>query len=192
VKRIVVAITGASGAILGHRLLIMLQLQEDVEVHLVLSDAGRFTLQQECEVSVKELKDLADVVHEPSQIGASIASGSFIHDGMLIVPCSVKTLSAVANSYSTDLISRAADVSLKEGRPLLLAVRETPFHIGHLQLMERVSQMGGIIFPPIPGYYTSASTLEDVIDQMLGRMLARIGIANENYETWTGPKGKVE
>ena len=189
-KRIVVAITGASGAILGYRLLKMLHGQEGIEVHLVMSEAGRYTLQQELEVSIKDLKDLADVVHEPSQIGASIASGSFVHHGMMIVPCSIKTLSAVANSYSTDLISRAADVCLKEGRPLLLAVRETPFHLGHLQLMERVSQMGGIIFPPIPGFYTSASNLEELIDQMLGRMLARLGIENDHYETWTGPKSK--
>lgn len=189
-KRIVVAITGASGAILGYRLLKMLHGQEGIEVHLVMSEAGRYTLQQELDISVKGLKDLADVVHEPSQIGASIASGSFIHHGMMVVPCSIKTLSAVANSYSTDLISRAADVCLKEGRPLLLAVRETPFHLGHLQLMERVSQMGGILFPPIPGYYTSASSLEEIIDQMLGRMLARLGIENDHYETWTGPKSK--
>lgn len=160
----------------------------EVETHLIMSEAGRYTLGQELDISVKDLKALADVVHEPSQIGASIASGSFVHHGMLVVPCSIKTLSAVANCYSTDLISRAADVSLKEGRPLLLAVRETPFHLGHLQLMEKVTQMGGIIFPPIPGYYSSAKGMEDMVDQMLGRMLARVGLDNDVYERWEGPR----
>lgn len=187
--RIVVGITGASGAILGYRLLQLLA-DMPVEVHLVMSEAGRFTLSQEGVASVSELKALADVVHEPSQIGASIASGSFDHQGMLIVPCSIKTLSAVAHSYSQDLISRAADVCLKEGRPLLLAVRETPFHLGHLKMMQQVSEMGGVIFPPIPAFYTSTSDMESMVDQMLGRMLARIGLKNDLYERWQGPRKK--
>jgi flavin prenyltransferase len=187
-RRIVVAITGASGAVLGFRLLELLKGLPNLEIHLVMSEAGRFTLQQETPRTYKEAKALAHVVHEPGSIGACLASGSFSHDGMLVVPCSIKSLSAIANCYSADLISRAADVCLKEGRPLLLAVRETPFHLGHLQLMEKVTTMGGIVFPPILGFYSGAQSLEQSIDQLLGRMLARIGIENPYYKVWEGPK----
>ena len=186
-RRLVVAITGASGALLGFRLLQLLRKLDEIEVHLVMSDAGRFTLQQETPHTYKDAKALADVVHEPSQIGACLASGSFGHDGMLILPCSIKTLSAVAHCYSSDLISRAADVCLKEGRPLLLAVRETPFHLGHLQMMEKVVTMGAIVFPPILGFYSGAKTLEQSLDHLLGRMLARMGFDNPFFQVWEGP-----
>ena len=191
-RRLVVAITGASGAILGFRLLELLKQLGGIEVHLVMSEAGRTTLLQETPHTYKEAKALADVVHEPSQIGACLASGSFRHDGMLVLPCSIKTLSAVAHCYSADLIARAADVCLKEGRPLLLAIRETPFHLGHLQMMEKVCSMGAIVYPPILGFYSGAKTIEQSMDHLLGRMLARIGIENDFYEVWEGlRKGKT-
>jgi flavin prenyltransferase len=187
-RRLVVAITGASGTVIGIHLLKLLRSIDEVETHLIVSEAGRFTAQQEAGIKVGELKDLADVVHEPSMIGATLASGSYHHDGMLIVPCSIKTLSAVANSYSNDLISRAADVSLKEGRPLLLCVRETPFHLGHLRLMTSVSEMGAVVFPPIPAFYTSAGSVDEQLTQLCGRMLQRIGVSNSWVEVWQGPK----
>jgi flavin prenyltransferase len=187
-RRLVVAITGASGTVIGIHLLKLLRELKEVETHLIVSEAGRFTAQQEASIKMGDLKELADVVHEPSMVGASLASGSYHHDGMLIVPCSIKTLSAVANSYSNDLISRAADVSLKEGRPLLLCVRETPFHLGHLRLMTSVSEMGAVVFPPIPAFYTSADNVEGQLTQLCARMLQRIGISNPWVEVWEGPK----
>jgi 4-hydroxy-3-polyprenylbenzoate decarboxylase len=187
-QRIVVAITGASGSAMGFRLLQLLKPMDNIEVHLVMSEAGRYTLGQETPHSAKDAKALADVCHEPSQIGASLASGSFHHDGMIVLPCSIKSLSAIAHCHSGDLISRAADVTLKEGRPLLLAVRETPFHLGHLRLMTQASEMGAIIFPPILGFYSGSSSLEQSIDHLLGRMLQRLGIQNDHFKVWEGPK----
>lgn len=185
-RRLVVAITGASGVVMGCRLLELLRRLGGIEVHLVMSEAARTTLRQETTTTYKDIKALADIVHEASEIGACLASGSFRHDGMIVLPCSIKTLSAIAHCYSADLISRAADVCLKEGRPLLLAVRETPFHIGHLQMMEKVCSMGAIVFPPIIGFYSGAKTLEQSLDHLLGRMLARIGIENSFYAVWEG------
>jgi len=170
-----------------HMLKLLKQLG-DTETHLIVSEAGRFTAQQEAGIKLADLKALADVVHEPSMIGASLASGSYPHDGMLIVPCSIKTLSAVANCYSNDLVSRAADVCLKEGRPLLLCVRETPFHLGHLRLMTAVSEMGAVVFPPIPAFYTSAGSVDEQLTQLCARMLQRIGVPNPWVEVWNGPK----
>lgn len=186
-KRIVVAVTGASGSQLAWEMLALLSSMEGVEVHLVMSDAARFTWGQESGRSLADFKAMANVVHEPSMIGASIASGSFYHDGMVVVPCSVKTLSAIAHCHSGDLISRAADVCLKEGRPLLLAVRETPFHLGHLRLMTSASENGAIIFPPIPAFYAEAESIEEQCRQLCGRILARIGLPNGAYPVWEGP-----
>lgn len=186
-RRLVVAITGASGTVIGIHMLKLLRELGDIETHLIVSEAGRFTAQQEAGIKIGDLKALADVIHEPSMIGASIASGSYHHDGMLIVPCSIKTLSAVAQSYSSDLVSRAADVSLKEGRPLLLCVRETPFHLGHLRLMTAVSEMGAVVFPPIPAFYTSAGSVEEQLTQLCARMLQRMGVPNPWVEVWEGP-----
>ena len=126
------------------------------------------------------------MVHNPNDIGASIASGSFVTLGMVIVPCSIKTLSAVANCYSADLMSRAADVCLKEGRPLILCVRETPLHVGHLRLMTQAAESGAIIMPPVPAFYGNPSSLDEIIDGTIGRILLRLGIDNELYTKWKG------
>jgi 4-hydroxy-3-polyprenylbenzoate decarboxylase len=184
-KRLVVGITGASGAIYGIRALQMLRAAE-IETHLVLSPAGRATIAQETSWKVSDVEALATVRHDHRDVGASIASGSFITQGMLIAPCSIKTLSAVANAYSSDLISRAADVCLKEGRPVLLMVRETPLHKGHLKLMLAAADGGAIIFPPVPAFYGQPQSLDDVVNGTVGRALARLGIENGGYFQWSG------
>ena len=131
---------------------------------------------------------LADVAYNVNDVGAAIASGSFVTAGMTVIPCSVKTLSAVANSYSADLISRAADVTLKEGRPLVLVFRETPLHLGHLRLMERAAKIGAVILPPVPAFYARPKTVDDIVDNTVGRILLRMGIENELYLQWAGMK----
>lgn len=185
--RLVVGITGASGVILGIRLLQALQ-PLGVESHLVLSPAARVTITQETDWKVSAVLALADVSYNIQDIGAAIASGSFATRGMVIIPCSIKTLSAVANSYSADLLSRAADVTLKEGRPLLLVVRETPLHRGHIRLMDLATQAGAVIFPPVPAFYTHPETVDDIVSNTIGRLLARLGIANPGYTVWKGMK----
>jgi 4-hydroxy-3-polyprenylbenzoate decarboxylase len=182
-KRLVVGITGASGVILGIRLLEALR-SMPVEVHLVLSPAAKATIAQETTWKVSDVLALAQVVHNHADIGASIASGSFTTSGMVVVPCSIKTLSGIANSYAGDLISRAADVTLKEGRPLLLVVRETPLHRGHLRLMALAAEAGAIIFPPVPAFYARPQTMQDIIDNLAGRILDRLGYANDLYLKW--------
>jgi len=185
-KRLIVGITGASGVIYGIRLLQVLKQGGEIETHLVLSPAAKATIAQETEWKISEVEALASVVHNPNDIGASIASGSFVTMGMVIVPCSIKTLSAVANSYSADLISRAADVCLKEGRPLILCVRETPLHLGHLQLMAHAAEIGATILPPIPAFYGHPTTVDEIVDGTVGRILLRLGIDNELYVKWKG------
>ncbi len=182
-KRLVVGISGASGVILGIRALEVLQ-QTEIETHLIISPAARATIAEETDWKVSEVAALADVVYNHADIGAAIASGSFNTLGMVVIPCSIKTLSAVANSFASDLLSRAADVTLKEGRPLILVVRETPLHSGHLRLMSMVAQAGGVIFPPVPAFYAHPTSLADMIDNTVGRVLARIGIENEIYSRW--------
>ncbi len=185
-KRLIVGISGASGVIYGIRLLQVLQQGGEIETHLVLSTAARATIAQETNWKVSEVEALASTVYNPSDIGASIASGSFVTMGMVVVPCSIKTLSAVANSYSADLMSRAADVCLKEGRPLVLCVRETPLHVGHLRLMTQAADSGAIIMPPVPAFYGNPTTLDEIIDGTIGRILLRLGIDNELYTKWKG------
>ncbi len=185
-RRLIVAITGASGVIYGIRLLQVLKQGDEIETHLVLSQAAKATIAQETDWKISDVEALASIVHNPNDIGASIASGSFVTMGMVIVPCSIKTLSAVANSYSSDLISRAADVCLKEGRPLILCVRETPLHLGHLRLMTQAAEIGATILPPVPAFYGRPTTLDDIIDGTVGRILLRLGIDNELYTKWKG------
>jgi 4-hydroxy-3-polyprenylbenzoate decarboxylase len=187
-QRLIVGITGASGVILGIRLLEMLR-PMPIETHLVLSPAGKATITQETDWKVSEVLALADVAYNHADIGAAIASGSFATTGMAVMPCSIKTLSAVANSYADDLITRAADVTLKEGRPLVLVVRETPLHRGHLRLMSLAAEAGAIIFPPVPAFYTRPQSLEEVVDNTVGRVLARLGIENAGYKEWKGMRG---
>ena len=184
-RRLVVGITGASGVILGIRMLEALQ-QTEIEAHLVVSPAARVTIAQETGWKVSDVLALADVVHKHTDLGATIASGSFATLGMVVIPCSIKTLSAIANSYSGDLIARAADVTLKEGRSLLLVVRETPLHRGHLRLMSLAAEAGAIIFPPVPAFYARPQTVEDVVENIVGRVLARLGIENDWYKEWRG------
>ncbi len=183
--RLVVAITGASGVILGIRLLEKVR-RLGVETHLVLSPAGRVTIAQETDYKVSDVLALADVTYNHADIGAAIASGSFATMGMVIIPCSIKTLSAVANSYADDLIARAADVTLKEGRPLVLVVRETPLHRGHLRLMSLAAEAGAVIFPPVPAFYARPASVDEVVDNTVGRVLARLGIENTGYQEWKG------
>jgi len=187
-KRLIVGISGASGVVYGIRLLQVLRQGGEIETHLVLSAAARVTIAQETNWKVSEVEALASVVHNPNDIGASIASGSFSTMGMVIVPCSIKTLSAVATCYSADLMSRAADVCLKEGRPLILCVRESPLHVGHLRLMTQAAENGAIIMPPVPALYGNPSSLDEIIDGTIGRILLRLGIDNELYTQWKGMK----
>jgi len=182
-KRLVVGITGASGVILGIRLLEVLRSMA-VEVHLVISPAAKATIAQETTWKISDVLALAEVVHNHADIGASIASGSFTTSGMVVAPCSIKTLSGIANSYAEDLISRAADVTLKEGRPLLLVVRETPLHRGHLRLMSLAAEAGAIIFPPVPAFYARPQSMEEIIDNLVGRILSRLGFENDLYLKW--------
>jgi 4-hydroxy-3-polyprenylbenzoate decarboxylase len=183
--RLIVGITGASGAILGIRLLEVLK-STSLETHLVLSESATLTIKQETDWRVEDVLSLADVNYNIHDIGARIASGSFATLGMVIIPCSIKTLSAVANSYSDDLLSRAADVTLKEGRPLVLVVRETPYHPGHLRLMSEAALAGAVIFPPVPAFYIRPNSVDDIINNTVGRVLARLGIKTDLYHEWQG------
>lgn len=184
-KRLIVGITGASGAILGIRLLQALK-DTSIETHLVLSKNAAITISQETDWRVEQVLSLANVSYDFTEIDAPIASGSFVSLGMVVIPCSIKTLSAVANSYSEDLIVRAADVTLKEGRPLILVVRETPYHAGHLKLMSDAAAAGAVIFPPVPAYYIRPRSIDEIIDNTVGRVLARIGIQTGLYQEWRG------
>jgi 4-hydroxy-3-polyprenylbenzoate decarboxylase len=186
--RLVIGITGASGVILGIRLLELAR-PLGLETHLVLSPSAKVTIAQETTRKISDVVALADVSYNYQDIGAAIASGSFSTQGMVIIPCSIKTLSAVANSYSEELIARAADVTLKEGRPLVLVVRETPLHRGHLRLMELAAEAGAVIFPPMPAFYAHPKSVDDIVDNIVGRVLARLGIANDRYTEWRGLDG---
>ncbi len=185
-KRVIIAMSGASGQIYGIRMLEMLAQTPDIETHLVISQAARITIAQETDFTPAQVEALADVVYRPGDIGAAIASGSFAAMGMIVTPCSIKTLSGIAHSYANDLITRAADVQLKEGRPLLLMVRETPLHLGHLRLMTQAAEMGAIIFPPAPAFYAHPQSLDEMVVNTVGRMLARLGIPNDAYDEWRG------
>lgn len=185
-ERLIVAISGASGAIYGIRLLEALAQSDAIETHLIISPAARATIVQETAWSVRQVEALADVVHKSDDIGASIASGSFQTRGMIVAPCSIKMLSAVATSYNADLLARAADVQLKEGRPVLLLLRETPLHIGHLRLCVQAAENGAIIMPPVPAFYNAPQTIDDIVNHTVGRALARIGIQNDLYFEWLG------
>ncbi len=185
-RRLVVAITGATGAIYGIRLLQVLREMPGIETHLMLSEAGVLNLHQELDMKRKDAEAIADVVHNVRDIGASIASGSFQSDGMIVAPCSMKTLAAVAHGLSDNLISRAADVVLKERRRLVLMVRETPFNLAHLRNMTAVTEMGGIIFPPLPGFYQRPQSIAEMVDHTVGRVLDLYGVAHSLTPRWSG------
>ena len=185
-RRVVVAITGASGAIYGIRALELLDAVDDVETHLIMSNPAKTTIGVETARTPAEVEALADHVHGARDIGAPIASGSFRTAGMIVAPCSIKSLSAVATSFSSDLVARAADVTLKERRPLVLMVRETPFHLGHLRLMERATEMGAVIYPPVPAFYNKPETLDDVVTHSVGRALEHLGGTVAGLSRWGG------
>jgi 4-hydroxy-3-polyprenylbenzoate decarboxylase len=187
-RRIIVAITGATGAVYGVRLLQRLGATPGVETHLVISDAASLTLHQEVGLQKRDVEALAHVVHKNREIGASVASGSFHTDGMVIAPCSMKTLAAVAHGLSDNLIARAADVVLKERRRLILMVRETPFNLAHLRNMTAVTEMGGIVFPPVPGFYQRPATIDEMVDHTIARVLDLLGIAHALAPEWPGLK----
>jgi 4-hydroxy-3-polyprenylbenzoate decarboxylase len=188
--RIVVGISGATGVIYGIRLLQVLAELADVETHLVLSGPARETIALETDYSYQQVVELADHLHSNKNIAASIASGSFKTDGMVVIPCSIKTLSGIANSYNDNLLLRAADVTLKERRRLVLVVRETPLHIGHLRMMTQAAEIGAIIMPPVPAFYHKPETLDDIINQTVGRVLDMLAIDHPDlFKRWSGPEG---
>lgn len=187
-KRLIVGISGASGAIYGVRLLQVLQNLAEIETHLVMSQAARQTLSLETNFSLREVQALADVVHDARDIAASISSGSFKTDGMVILPCSIKTLSGIVNSYTDGLLTRAADVVLKERRTLVLGVRETPLHLGHLRLMTQAAELGAVIMPPMPAFYHRPQSLDEVINQTVNRVLDQfdITLSADLFARWQG------
>lgn len=191
-RRIVVAITGATGAVYGVQLLRRLGAVPGVETHLVLSDAASLTLHQEVGLQRREVETLAHVVHKNREVGATIASGSFQTDGMVIAPCSMKTLAAVAHGLADNLVARAADVVLKERRRLILMVRETPFNLAHLRNMTAVTEMGGIVFPPLPSFYHRPASIAEMVDHTLDRVLDLLGIENQQAARWPGMRGAAE
>ena len=187
-RRLIVAITGATGAVYGVRLLAQLSATAGIETHLVISDAAALTLHQELGMQRRDVEALAHVVHKNRDIGASIASGSFQSDGMVIAPCSMKTLAAVAHGLSDNLIARAADVVLKERRRLVLMVRETPFNLAHLRNMTAVTEMGGVVFPPLPSFYHRPATIDEMVDHTVGRVIDLFGIGHALAPRWAGMK----
>jgi 4-hydroxy-3-polyprenylbenzoate decarboxylase len=186
--RLIVAITGSSGAIYGIRLLEALRALPKIEVHLILSKGGKLTIGLETERSVKEVAALADVVHSDQDLAATVASGSFKTAGMIIAPCSMKTLSGIVNSYADNLVVRAADVVLKERRKLVLMPRETPLHAGHCRLLLQAAEMGAIIAPPMPAFYNKPRSLDDTVVHSVGRVLDLFDIDNKLVKRWKGGK----
>ena len=185
-RRIVVGISGASGVVYGIRLLELLHAASGVETHLVLSDPAKRTIVEETDWVVKDVEALATHRHDNKDIGASIASGSFKTDGMVIAPCSVKEASSVAHCLADNLMTRAADVTLKEGRPLILLVRETPLHVGHLRMLTQLAEMGAVILPPMPAFYHRPKQIEDLVDHTLARVLDRLQIPQALIGEWQG------
>ena len=185
-RRFIVAITGASGAIYGVRLLQALRASPDYETHLVMSASGALTASQEVDLKRSDIEALADVVHSVKDIGATISSGSFRTSGMVIAPCSMKTLAGVAHGLADNLISRAADVVLKERRRLVLMARETPLNLAHLRNMTAVTEMGAIVFPPVPAFYARPGSIEDMVDHTVGRVLDLFDLDHELVRRWQG------
>ena len=190
-KRLVVGMTGATGSIYGLRILEALRRKGGWETHLVVSDAGMLNAWQEYRLARKDIARLADVVHNVRDVGASISSGSFITAGMVIAPCSMKTLAAVAHGFSDNLISRAADVVLKERRRLVLITREAPLNLAHIRNMEAVTLMGGVIFPPVPAFYSQAKTIDDLVNHTVGRVLDLFNVEHETIRRWQGMRHDV-
>ena len=187
-KRLIVGITGATGSIYGIRMLQVLK-KAKIETHLILSKAAKATILFETEYEIKYVESLANHVYDVDNVGAAVSSGSFNNEGMVVIPCSIKSLSAIANSYNENLLVRAADVTLKEWRRLVLVVRETPLHKGHLQLMARAADMGAVILPPIPAFYHLPKTIEAILDQTIGKVLDIFGIEHNLFRKWDKESG---
>ncbi|HQX68177.1 MAG TPA: UbiX family flavin prenyltransferase [Ottowia sp.] len=185
-RRVVVGISGASGAVYGVRLLQALRELGGIETHLVVSGAGWQNLRHELDLPRPAVEALADVVHEVTNVGARIASGSFLTEGMVVAPCSMRTLAAIAHGLGDNLLTRAADVTLKERRRLVLLARESPLHLGHLRNMVAATEMGAIVSPPVPAFYKRPRTVEDIVDHSVARALDALGIANELTTRWPG------
>jgi 4-hydroxy-3-polyprenylbenzoate decarboxylase len=184
-KRIIIGIAGASGVIYGVHMLRLLK-EKELEIHLIISEAGKRNIEIETNYGVGEVEAMADYVYDDKDVGASLASGSFLTGGMVVAPCTIKTLSGIANSYTTNLLVRASDVTLKEKRKLVLIVRETPFHVGHLRLMTRAAQMGAHILPPVPSFYHQPKTIDDIINQTIGKVFDYMGIEHDLFKRWGG------
>jgi polyprenyl P-hydroxybenzoate/phenylacrylic acid decarboxylase-like protein len=191
VKRLIVAMTGATGSIYGLRILEALRATGGWESHLIVSEAGMLNAWQEHKLARKDIQKLADVVHNVRDIGATVASGSFITEGMVIAPCSMKTLSGVAHAFSDNLITRAADVVLKERRRIVLITREAPLNLAHLRNMVAVTEMGGVIFPPVPAFYSGAKTIDGLVNHTVGRVLDLFGVEHETIKRWQGMRSDV-
>ena len=187
-KRLIIGISGASGVIYGVRMLEVLRGVPDIETHLIMSNAARQTLALETDLQLRDVQSLADVVHDARDIAASISSGSFKTAGMVILPCSMKTLSGIVHSYTDNLLTRAADVVLKEHRRLVLCVRETPLHLGHLRMMTTAAELGAIVMPPVPAFYHRPQTLQDIVDQTVNRVIDQfdIEISQDLFTRWDG------
>ena len=185
-KRLVVGMTGATGSIYGLRRLEALRAAGGWETHLIVSEAGMLNVWQEYKLARKDIQKLADVVHNVRDVGATVASGSFITEGMVVAPCSMKTLAGVAHAFADNLITRAADVVLKERRRLVLVTREAPLNLAHLRNMVAVTEMGGIIFPPVPAFYSGAQTIDELVNHTVGRVLDLFGLEHETIRRWQG------
>ena len=184
--KIVVGVTGASGSVYAVRLLQQLQQRSEVETHLIVTRAGEKTLYQETGLKINDLKEMANQWHSIEEIGASIASGSYLADGMVVAPCSINTLSAIACGLTSNLLIRAADVTLKERRRLILMVRESPLHLGHLRSMVAVAEIGAIVAPPLPAFYNKPQTIEEAVDQSVLRILDLLGLPESGAKRWHG------
>ena len=185
-QRFVVGITGASGTVYGIRALQILSSIASVELHLVMTAGAVRTMELETDYRLEDVTRLAHVVHDAVNLAASISSGSFRTDGMLVAPCSVKSAAAIAYSLNDNLLVRAADVTLKERRRLVLMIRETPLHLGHLRTLTQLAEIGAVIVPPIPGFYSRPKTVDDIVDHSVGKALDALGVAHESYSRWTG------
>ena len=189
-KRVIVGITGATGTIYGIRLMELMRTDPELEIHLVMRKSAKLTLKMEHDLQLDYINSLAHEIHDPGNIGASISSGSFHSEGMIVAPCSIKTMSNIAAGNTGDLISRAADVILKERRTLIVAIRETPLHLGHLENLTKLARIGAVIFPPVPAFYNRPKSLEDIVDQSCMRMLDQLHIHLESAPRW-GEEGGV-
>lgn len=190
-KRLIVGMSGSSGVIYGIRMLQHLQARDDVETHLVLTEGAAVNIRIETDQAVEAVQALADVVHDPGNLAASISSGSYRTDGMIVIPCSIKSLSGIVHSYADNLLCRAADVCLKEKRKLVLVVRETPLHKGHLEMLVKAADLGALILPPMPAFYHGPKTIEDLLDQTIGKIFDYFELEHRLFRRWGEPRGSA-